>query len=116
VFDLLSKGWVQKSLSPCVAPMLLVSKKDGSWRMCTYCRVINNITIKYRQPISRLGDVLDELHEATLFSKIDLKSGYHKIQIKEGYEWKSTFKPKFGLYCLNCWPKTRWSELFFKRF
>ena len=67
VEDLIAKGWVQDNMSLCVMPVILVPKKDGSWRMCTDFRIINNITIKYRHPIPRLDDLLDELHRSKTY-------------------------------------------------
>jgi hypothetical protein len=84
VQDLMDKGLIQESLSPYVAPIVLIPKKYGGWRMCTDSRAINKITIRYIFPLPRMDDLMDFLGGARFFSKVDLKSGYHQIHMREG--------------------------------
>ena len=90
--ELLEKGLGKEILSPCLVPIVLIPNKDGGWRMCTEYREINKITIRY------IGDLMDCLSGSKYFSKIDLKSGYHQIRIREGDEWKIAFRTNDGLY------------------
>ena len=75
--ELVDKGFIQPSTSPCGAPMLFVQKKDETLRLCIDYRQLNRVTIKNRYPLPRINDLFDQLRGACLFSKIDLRSGYY---------------------------------------
>ena len=94
----LARGFIRKSESPAGYPILFALKKDGSLRLCVDYRKINDITIKNRYPLPNIEELQDRLSKAKWFSKIDLKGAYNLIRMKEGEEWKTAFRTRYGHY------------------
>ncbi|XP_075089212.1 uncharacterized protein LOC107768811 isoform X1 [Nicotiana tabacum] len=95
---LLDKGFIRPNVSPWGAPVLFVKKKDGSMRMCIDYRQLNKVTMKNRYPLPRIDDLFDQLQGARVFSKIDLRSGYHQLKIREPDIPKTAFKTRYCHY------------------
>jgi hypothetical protein len=95
---LLEQGFVRTSASPWGSPVLFVEKKDGTKRMCLYYRTLNSMTIKNKCPLPRIEDLLDRLKKVKFFSKIDMRSGYHQMKIREQDIPKIAFTTRYGLY------------------
>jgi hypothetical protein len=96
--EILQKGHIRPNSSPCGSLILLVQKKDGTWRLCIDYKALKKITVRKHYPIPRIDDLLDQINGAKLFRKIDLKSSYHHIPIEPIDVSKTTFKYKEGLY------------------
>jgi hypothetical protein len=96
--ELLEKGYIRPSTLPWAAPVLFVEKKDGTKRMCIDYRSLNEVTIKNKYPLPRIEDLFDQLRGASVFSKIDLRSGYHQLRIRPSDIPKTAFITKYGLY------------------
>lgn len=102
--DLLNKKFIRPSVSPCGALVLLVKKKDGSMRLCVDYRQLNKVTIENKYPLPRIGDLMDQLVGACMFSKIDLRSGYHQIRVKYKDISKTSFRTRYGRYEYSVMP------------
>jgi hypothetical protein len=96
--ELLDRGFIHPSVSPWGAPVLFVKKKDESMRLCIDYRELNKVTVKNRYPLPRIDDLFDQLHSSQVFSKIDLRSGYHQLKIKEEDIQKTAFRTRYGHY------------------
>jgi hypothetical protein len=96
--ELLEKGFIHPSSSPWGALVLFVNKKDGSRRMCVDYRSLNEVTIKNKYPLPQIEDLFDQMRGAKVFSKIDLRSGYHQLKIRTEDIPKMAFTTRYGLY------------------
>jgi hypothetical protein len=94
--ELLDKGYIRPSSSPWGCPALFVKKKDGSLRLCVDYKPLNAVTIKNKYPLPRIDVLFDQFAGATVFSKIDLHSGYHQIKIRPCDIPKTAFSTRYG--------------------
>jgi hypothetical protein len=96
--DLLQKWHIRPKSSPCGIPVVLVQKKDGTWRLCIDYKALNKITVKNWYPIPRIDDLIDQIKRENFFTKIDLNYSYHQVPIEPTDVWNTTFKSKEGLF------------------
>ncbi|GKB04750.1 putative reverse transcriptase domain-containing protein [Tanacetum coccineum] len=102
--ELTDRGFIRPSTSPWGAPVLFVKKKDGSFRMCIDYRELNKLTIKNRYPLPRIDDLFDQLQGSSVYSKIDLRSGYHQLRVREGDIPKTAFRTRYEHYEFQVMP------------
>jgi hypothetical protein len=96
--ELLEKGFIHPSSSLWGAPVIFVLKKDSTQRLYVHCRASNEFTIKNKYLLPRIDDMFDQLHDACVFSKIDLRLGYHQLKVRECDIPKSAFISRYGMY------------------
>ena len=94
--DCEQKGWIRRSTSPASALVIFVPKKDGSLRLCVDYRGLNKVTLKDRTPLPLIGETLERLGSAVIFTKLDLRNAYHRLWIRPGDEWKTAFRTRYG--------------------
>ncbi|GJZ77375.1 retrotransposon protein, putative, ty3-gypsy subclass [Tanacetum coccineum] len=102
--ELSDKGFIRPSSSPWGAPVLFVKKKDGSFRMCIDYRELNKLTVKNHYPLPRIDDLFDQLQGSSVYSKIDLRSGYHQLRVREEDILKTAFRTRYGHYEFQVMP------------
>ncbi|GJR26023.1 putative reverse transcriptase domain-containing protein [Tanacetum coccineum] len=102
--ELADRGFIRLSTSPWGAPVLFVKKKDGSFRMCIDYRELNKLTIKNRYPLPRIDDLFDQLQGSSVYSKIDLSSGYHQLRVRDEDISKTAFRTRYGHYEFQVMP------------